>query len=82
MAAARRIRGLTESAEMESLRTQYAQATEPASRQQIAAKIQQLAYDQVFYIPLGTYSNYAARRSNVTPLLDAPVTVFWGISKN
>lgn len=62
---------------MESLRTQYAQATEPASRQQIAAKIQQLAYDQVFYIPLGTYSNYAARRSNVTPLLDAPVTVFW-----
>ncbi|CCJ58703.1 ABC transporter substrate-binding protein [Bordetella bronchiseptica] len=74
--------GWTESVEMESLRTQYAQATEPASRQQIAAKIQQLAYDQVFYIPLGTYSNYAARRSNVTPLLDAPVTVFWGISKN
>jgi len=73
--------GWTESAEMDALRDQFAETTDPVAQKELAAKIQQLAYEEVFYIPLGTYSNYSAHRKNVSPLLPAPVTVFWGVSK-
>lgn len=74
--------GWSESEEMEELKNKFAAATDPEERRAIAEQIQALAYDEVFYIPLGTYYDYAAHRENVSPLLEAPVVVFWGIEKH
>lgn len=74
--------GWSESSEMEALKDAYASATDLDSKVKLAHEIQALAYDEVFYIPLGTYNNYSAHRSSVSPFIEAPVTVFWGIEKN
>ncbi len=73
--------GWSESDEMEKLKDEFARATDKGERARVAERIQALAYDEVFYIPLGTYNDFSAHRNNVTPLLKAPVVVFWGIEK-
>lgn len=74
--------GWSSDSEMESLKETFAKASDPANQKAIAEKIQKRAYEQVHYIPLGMYNNFSIRRSNMSPLLAAPVTVYWGLEKS
>ena len=63
------------------LKADFARELDPQKQKAIAAQIQKRAYELVFYIPLGTYFNFGAHRSNVSPMPASPVSVFWGIEK-
>ena len=70
--------GWSKSEQMEKLRDQFAETDDPARRKDIALQIQKLNYDQVFFIPLGTYSKMkgynAAKLGRMT---DAQIPLFW-----
>lgn len=67
---------------MAALKDDFARATSREEQKEIAAKIQERAYELVFYIPLGSYYNYSAHHDSVSRLPEAPVSVYWNIEKN
>jgi peptide/nickel transport system substrate-binding protein len=67
--------------EIESLRDQFAKETNPAKQKQIAEAVQVRATQYPTHIPLGQWYGPAAMRKNVDGVLEAPVTIFWNISK-
>ena len=48
----------------------------------LAAAIQEEAFSEVMFIPLGQYFQAAAWRSNITGFLKGPVPVFWNVAKS
>jgi len=73
--------GFVNDPETEVLKTEYQHATDAAAQKAIAMKMQQRAYDQVFYIPLGVYFDDEAFRSNVKHAAESQIMVFWGMEK-
>jgi peptide/nickel transport system substrate-binding protein len=73
--------GWPEGAEVETLREQWVDSADPAEQQRIAAKIQEIALNDVLMIPLGHYRQRSAWRSNVSGILQAPYPVMWNVSK-
>jgi peptide/nickel transport system substrate-binding protein len=67
--------------EIESLRDQYARATDPAQHQAIAEAAQVRATQSPTHIPLGQWFQPAAMRKNIDGMMPAPVTVFWNVEK-
>ena len=68
---------------MEALRDAFARSSSPEEQKKIAAEIQEEAYDQVIYIPLGQYRVANAWRKSLSGVLDGPATpVFWNIDKS
>ena len=67
--------------ELAALKDAFAREPDREKQKALAAKIQQRAYEKVFYIPLGTYYNYSAHRQGVGRLPQAPVSVYWNIPK-
>jgi peptide/nickel transport system substrate-binding protein len=75
--------GWAEDAKIEQLKDAFARASSPEEQKKIAADIQQEAYDQVIYIPLGQFIQPSAWRKSLTGVLDGPATpVFWNIDKS
>jgi peptide/nickel transport system substrate-binding protein len=67
---------------MEALRDKFARSTSPDEQKQLAAQIQDRAYEQVMYVPLGQYIAPSVWRKSLTGVLDGPATpVFWNIDK-
>ena len=74
--------GWFEDAKMEQLRDKFARATSATEQKAIAAEVQQEAYEQVAYIPLGQYTVPTVWRTSITGVLGGPATpVFWNIEK-
>jgi len=73
--------GWPDDPETERLKDQYVQAPGIDQQREIAATIQQRSYDQVYYIPLGTFFNYSAYLNNVTNYLSGAVPVYWSVEK-
>jgi len=70
--------GWTGSEAMESLRDRFAAESDVAKRKEIAAAIQKLSYEQVFFIPLGAYSKAKGyNTAKFGTLVDAPIPLFW-----
>ncbi len=70
--------GWTKSEEMERLRDQFAETNDAARRKEIALAIQKLNYDQVFFIPLGTYSKMKGYNpAKLGRMTDAQIPLFW-----
>jgi peptide/nickel transport system substrate-binding protein len=68
---------------VEALRDAFARSSSPEEQKKIAAEIQEEAYDQVIYIPLGQYRVANAWRKSLSGVLDGPATpVFWNIEKS
>jgi peptide/nickel transport system substrate-binding protein len=67
--------------EIESLRDQFARETDPGKQKAIADAVQVRATHYPTHLPLGQWYGAAAVRSNVTGMLEAPVTVFWNVEK-
>jgi len=69
--------------EVEALRDKFVAATTPAEKKAAADAVQIRAMQVVTHVPLGEWFAVGAARDNIVfPAVLAPVTVFWGISKN
>lgn len=73
--------GFVDDPETEALKGRYQRETDPAKQKAIVEAMQKRAYELVFYIPLGTYFDYEAFRSNVPGYVPSPVMVAWGVDK-
>jgi peptide/nickel transport system substrate-binding protein len=74
--------GWAEDAKIEQLKDQFVRATSIDDQKKIATEIQQEAYDQVIYIPLGQYLAPSAWRKSLTGVLDGPATpIWWNVDK-
>ena len=65
--------------EIESLKQAYALEVDVAKRKPMAERIQQLALDNVAYVPLGINFTPIAYRDNVKGILHSPVFFYWNI---
>ena len=75
--------GWADDPKLETLKDQFARSSSPEEQKKIAAEIQQEAYDQVIYVPLGQYTIPSAWRKSLTGILDGPATpIFWNIDKS
>jgi peptide/nickel transport system substrate-binding protein len=72
------VAGWYKSERMETLRNQWLEATDMAEQQRICRDIQQLAWDEVPFLPLGEYKQPTAYRTNITGVLDG-TAVFWNV---
>ncbi|MGA7865880.1 MAG: hypothetical protein WCA23_18150 [Stellaceae bacterium] len=73
--------GWADDEKLEALRAAWVAATDDAARREIAAQIQQRAFEVVPFIPLGQYHARAAFRSYLTGVVDAPIAFLWNIEK-
>ena len=75
--------GWAEDPKIEALKDAFARASSPEEQKKIAAEIQQEAYDQVIYVPLGQFTQPSAWRKSLSGVLDGPATpIFWNIDKS
>jgi len=66
---------------IEALRQQWIKATDPATRKEIAAAIQQRAFEIVPYIPTGQWAGKTAYRKNLKGLILGPAIFQWNLEK-
>jgi peptide/nickel transport system substrate-binding protein len=74
--------GWPDDPELEKLRDEFARATTPEERKAAAEKVQERAYEQAIYIPLGQYVTPSAWSNNLSGVLDGPAPYFWNIEKS
>jgi peptide/nickel transport system substrate-binding protein len=73
--------GWPASPRMEALRDAWFEAPDLAAQRRICERIQQLAWEEVPYVPLGQWFNPTAMRSELVDVVQAPFPIFWGASK-
>jgi peptide/nickel transport system substrate-binding protein len=66
---------------IEALRAQWIKASDSEARQEIAAKIQERAFEVVPYIPTGLYAPKTAYRKNIRGVIQGPAIFQWNIEK-
>jgi len=66
---------------LEELRMQWIKANDIEVRQEIAAKIQQRAFEFVPYVPTGQSFTKTALRKNIKGYMSAPAIFMWNIEK-
>ncbi|MFC3125456.1 ABC transporter substrate-binding protein [Pseudoroseomonas globiformis] len=71
--------GWAESAEMERLRDAFATETDKARQMQLVEQMQRLAYEEVFAIPLGSYTVMMAHTEALKDVVSDLILVFWGM---
>ena len=67
---------------LEALRSQWMRATDSVARQEIAAAIQERAFETVPYIPTGQYLPKTAYRKNLSGIIIAPALFMWNVEKS
>jgi peptide/nickel transport system substrate-binding protein len=66
---------------LEELRTEWLKASDSEARQEIAAKIQQRAFETVPYVPTGQYAAKTAYRKNMKGVIAGPAFFMWNVEK-
>ena len=66
---------------LEALRSQWMRATDSEARQEIAAAIQERAFEVVPYLPTGQWKPNTAYHKNLKGLLQAPAYLMWNVEK-
>ena len=66
---------------LEALRSQWMRATDSEARQEIAAAIQERAFEIVPYIPTGQWKTKTAYRKSLKDMVHGPVIFQWGVEK-
>jgi peptide/nickel transport system substrate-binding protein len=66
---------------LEALRAQWIKAGDSEARQEVAAAIQQRAFEVVPYIPTGLYMPKTAYRKNIKGVIQGPAIFQWNIEK-
>jgi peptide/nickel transport system substrate-binding protein len=67
--------------QLEALRTKWLKAKDSEERQEIAAKIQERAFEVVPYVPTGQYAAKTAYRKNLKGVIAAPAFFMWNVEK-
>ena len=67
---------------LEAVREQWIDTGDAAEQNGSAARIQEIALEDVLYVPLGHFVRKSAWRSNVSGILKAPYPVMWNIEKS
>jgi peptide/nickel transport system substrate-binding protein len=65
--------------QIEKLRAEFARATEPARRKQLAEEVQKVAFDEVPYVSWGQWVLPSAHRKNVRGVLQFGAQLLWNI---
>jgi peptide/nickel transport system substrate-binding protein len=73
--------GWPSDAKLEALRAEWMKSSDLETRKQIAIKIQERAYEEVPYIPLGQWFPVTAYRKNVKGIIIGPAEFMWNIEK-
>ncbi len=74
--------GWAKSDEMEQLRGRFAEESDATKKKQIAIAIQKLNYEQVLFVPLGTFSKFKAYNpAKLGGMTDALIPLFWSAKK-
>jgi peptide/nickel transport system substrate-binding protein len=68
--------------DIEELRRSFAQTADPEEQVRIAEQVQEQAYEQVLYLPLGQYVEIAIYGDHLEGVLEGPAPIFWNIRKN
>ena len=71
--------GWAENAEMERLRDAFALETDQGKQMQLVEQMQRLAYEDVFIIPLGSYTVMMAHNTALQNVISDHLLVFWGM---
>jgi peptide/nickel transport system substrate-binding protein len=66
---------------LEQLRMEWINATDSEARQEIAAKVQERAFEFVPYVPTGQFFTKTALRKNIKGYMSAPAIFMWNIEK-
>ena len=66
---------------LEELRTRWVKANDSEERQEIAAKVQERAFEVVPYIPTGQYKDKTAYRKNMKGVITGPPIFMWNVEK-
>lgn len=74
--------GWPDDPEIEAMRSEYAAATDDATKTEIALRIQEHVMDNVNYLMMGEYIIPQARRNTVQDMIPSPVPVFWNLTKS
>ncbi|TDT99283.1 peptide/nickel transport system substrate-binding protein [Azorhizobium sp. AG788] len=73
--------GWLDDPEIIKMRDEFAGAKTLDEQKALAAKIQQRAYDDAAYVPLGSYYIPALYRTSLSGLIQGPAPLFWNIKK-
>lgn len=66
---------------IEELRKEFAMTTDLARQKQLANDIQALVIEEGVLLPMGQYTVPAAIRKTISTPIEAPIPVFWGMTK-
>ena len=73
--------GWPESPKMEALRDRWFTAPDAAAQKSVCEDMQALAFQEVPFIPIGSYGLPQAMRRNIQNIVRAGNTPFWGVAK-
>ncbi len=63
------------------MRAAWFEARDDEARHELAAQMQERAFETVPFVPLGQYRSRGAYRSYLTGAVDAPIAFQWGLEK-
>jgi peptide/nickel transport system substrate-binding protein len=66
---------------LEKLRSDWASESDPAKRKALYEQVQIRSAEIIPYVPLGQFLSPIAYRDRVDGLVDAPLTIFWNMTK-
>ena len=69
--------GWTRAERIQQLRAEFESVSSLEDQKRIAAEIQQRAYEQVMFVPLGGYSEFKAYDAKFKDMVAAPLPLFW-----
>jgi len=75
------VNGFANSPQIEAEIAAWYDATSLDEEKTIARRLNRLAVDHVLYAPLGVMLRHDAWRKNVSGIVQAPLPLFWGVSK-
>jgi peptide/nickel transport system substrate-binding protein len=67
--------------QVETLKDQWARATELGAQKALASKIQARAMEEGAYVPLGQFDLPTAYNTRLSGVIVSPVAIFWNIEK-
>jgi peptide/nickel transport system substrate-binding protein len=74
--------GWPDNPKVETLHAEWLDATDQATKKELAAAIQLEVLTQAPYVPLGQYFQSGAWRKTITGQLKGPVPLFWNVAKS
>lgn len=73
--------GWTCSEDLQKLRVQFADETDPAKQKALADQMQKIALDLVTYVPLGQFFPSQGLATNLDGFIESPVPFFWNVQR-